>query len=140
VSATFEHVPYERAHLDGVIALCVAEGWPNFPEDPERAHRTLTAPGVTTVVALDGDRVVGFAQVQSDGEIQAHLSSIAVDRSLRRSGVGRELVARAFALAGGIRIDLITDSAEDFYEAFAHRRKEGFRIYPQYTQDDIDNN
>lgn len=129
---------YERSHLEGVVALCVAEGWPGFVDDPERAHRALTAPGVTAVVAVAGDKVVGFAQMQSDGEYQAHLSSIAVDASVRRSGIGRGLVAFAFERSGGIRIDLITDSAEEFYAAFAHRRKGGFRIYPQYTQADID--
>jgi len=126
-------VPYEHSHLDGVIDLCRAEGWPSFPEDPERAHRALTAPGVITVVALDGDRVVGFAQMQSDGEVQAHLSTIAVDRSMRGTGLGRELIARAFERAGGIRVDLITDSAEEFYSSLPNRRMLGFRIYPQYT-------
>jgi hypothetical protein len=27
-------------------------------------------------------------------------------------------------------MDLITDRAESFYEAFEHRRMQGFRIYP----------
>jgi ribosomal protein S18 acetylase RimI-like enzyme len=133
-----DYVPYERSHLDGLIALCVAEGWPTFAEDFERAHRVLTASGTTTLVAVGGDRVVGYAQIQSDGEIQAHLSNIVVDRAFRRSGIARELVTRAFEIAGGIRVDLITDSAEGFYADFAHRRLSGFRIFPQYTQDDID--
>ena len=29
------------ADLDGVIALCAAEGWPSFPEDPARALRAF---------------------------------------------------------------------------------------------------
>src|SRR5207248_1962368 len=49
---------YGADHLDGVLALCRQEGWPSFPEDPARAHRALTAPGVTTVVATAGGRVV----------------------------------------------------------------------------------
>jgi hypothetical protein len=27
-------------------------------------------------------------------------------------------------------MDLITDSAEEFYASFAHKRMSGFRIYP----------
>ena len=50
---------FEPADLEGVLRLCVAEGWPSFPSDPDRARRVLTAPGVTTVVAVDGGVVVG---------------------------------------------------------------------------------
>ena len=119
------------ADLDGVIALCAAEGWPSFPEDPARALRALTAPGVTTVVATDGDRVAGFAQLLSDCEIQAHLSLIAVDAAYRRRSLARQMLRFALAAAGGSRIDLITDTAPAFYAAMPHRRLEGFRIWPQ---------
>jgi ribosomal protein S18 acetylase RimI-like enzyme len=117
--------------LDGVIALCAAEGWPSFPEDPARALRALTAPGVTAVVAADGDDVAGFAQLLSDGEIQAHLSLIAVAPRHRRLGLAREMLKLALAEAGGVRIDLITDTAPEFYAALPHRRLDGFRIWPQ---------
>ena len=35
------------------------------------------------------------------------------------------------ALAGGSRIDLITETAPEFYSALPHRRFDGFRIWPQ---------
>ncbi len=123
--------PFETHDLAGVIALCAAEGWPSFPEDPARALRALTAPGVTTTVAAEGARIAGFAQLMSDGEIQAHLSLIAVDPAFRRQGIARRLLVLALERAGGSRIDLITDSAPDFYAALPHRRLEGFRIWPQ---------
>ena len=123
--------PFESRDLDAVVALCAAEGWPSFPEDPARALRALTAPGVTTVVAEMDGRVGGFAQLLSDGEIQAHLSLIAVDPALRRQGVARAMLREALALAGGSRIDLVTDTAPEFYAALPHRRFEGFRIWPQ---------
>jgi ribosomal protein S18 acetylase RimI-like enzyme len=122
---------FQPRDLDGVIALCAAEGWPSFPEDPARALRALTAPGVTTVVAADGDRVAGFAQLQSDGEIQAHLSLIAVDPAYRRRNLAREMLRFGLVVAGGSRIDLITENAADFYAALPHRRLDGFRIWPQ---------
>ncbi|HEY1427752.1 MAG TPA: GNAT family N-acetyltransferase [Caulobacteraceae bacterium] len=122
---------FQPGDLDGVIALCAAEGWPSFPEDAARALRALTAPGVTTIVADDAGRVVGFAQLLSDGEIQAHLSLIAVHPDARRQGLAREMLRCALALAGGSRIDLITDTAPEFYAALPHRRLEGFRIWPQ---------
>ncbi len=120
--------PYD---LEGVIALCIAEGWPSFPEDPARALRALTAPGVTTVVGEEAGRVVGFAQLLSDGEIQAHLSLIAVHPDARRQGLARAMLRLALADAGGTRIDLITDTAPEFYAALPHRRLDGFRIWPQ---------
>ena len=122
---------FRPGDLDAVIELCAAEGWPSFPEDPARALRALTAPGVTTVVGDDGGRVVGFAQLLSDGEIQAHLSLIAVHPDARRQGLARQMLRLALAEAGGSRIDLITDTAPDFYAALPHRRLDGFRIWPQ---------
>lgn len=127
---------YERGDLAGVIALCQQEGWPSFPANPERAQRAMTAPGVTTVVAVDeetGTGVVGFACLQSDGEIQAHLSLIAVEATHRRQGIARTLIAEALARAGGERIDLVTDSAEAFYARLAHRRMAGYRVYAQFV-------
>src|SRR5271155_3940981 len=122
---------FQPCDLDGVIALCAAEGWPSFPEDPARALRALTAPGVTTAVAIDGGYVAGFAQLLSDGEIQAHLSLIAVDPAYRRRDLARRLLPRGLEPAGGSRIALITDSAPEFSAALPHRRLEGFRIWPQ---------
>ncbi|HLK24715.1 MAG TPA: GNAT family N-acetyltransferase [Caulobacteraceae bacterium] len=123
--------PFAAADLDGVVALCAAEGWPSFPEDPPRALRALTAPGVTTVVAADDAQVVGFAQLLSDGEIQAHLSLIAVAPGHRRRGIALAMLKAGLERAGGVRIDLITDTAPEFYAALPHRRMDGFRIYPQ---------
>ena len=122
---------YSLDDLPGILKLCEAEGWPSFPEDPARALRALTAPGVTTVVAVDGAHVAGFAQLLSDGEIQAHLSLIAVHPDARRRGLARQMLRVALALAGGSRIDLLTDTAPDFYAALPHRRMDGFRIWPQ---------
>jgi ribosomal protein S18 acetylase RimI-like enzyme len=121
---------YQHAHLPGVLALRESEGWPTFPADANRAHAVLTAPGVTTVVALDGDEVVGFAYLQSDGHIQAHLSLIAVRKTHRRNGIGRALLEYAAPLTGAQRIDLVTDTAEAFYAAFPHHTFAGYRIYP----------
>ena len=82
------------------------------------------------MVAMDNDRVIGFAQMQSDGEIQAHLSVMAVDKDYRGRGIARRLIGLALREAGGKRVDLLTDSAESFYSKLPHRRMSGFRLYP----------
>jgi GNAT superfamily N-acetyltransferase len=125
-------VAFGPGHLDAVVALCEAEGWPSLPADRGRAERALQAPGVTTLVALDDDAVVGFATMLSDGEIQAYLSLLVVARGRRGQGLGRRLVAATFAEAGGIRVDLLAEpGAEGFYEAMQHRTRRGYRLYPE---------
>ena len=99
--------------------------------------RVLTAPGVTTVVAVDRAAVVGFAEVFSDGEIQAFLANVAVDERHRGRGLGRELVVEALRLSGAERLDLLSeDGAVAFYESFPHFRKLGFRVYPFHRSDE----
>jgi ribosomal protein S18 acetylase RimI-like enzyme len=127
---------YSALDLPGVLRLCAFENWPSFREDQARAHRALTAPGVTTMVAVEGERLLGFAQLQSDGEVQAHLSLIAVDPATRRKGVARQLIEHALQTAGGLRIDLVTDTAEGFYASLPHFRMNGYRLYPSYSGPD----
>ena len=127
---------YSEPDLPGILALCKQEGWPSLIENPLRANRVLTAPGVTTMVADEDGILIGFAQIQSDGEIQARLSLIAVHADHRRRGIARMLIDEGLQTAGGLRIDLLTDSAEDFYRRLPHVRMSGFRLYPNYTGPD----
>jgi ribosomal protein S18 acetylase RimI-like enzyme len=53
--------------------------------------------------------VVGFAQLFCDGELQAFLANLAVDQAFRGRGTGRALVTEALRLAGGERIDLLSE-------------------------------
>jgi GNAT superfamily N-acetyltransferase len=122
-----EIVPYVPAHRAGVVALFAAELWPSYTRDPERTCAALRAPGVTSLVALEGDAVVGIVQVQSDGEIQAHLSTLVVARSHRRRGIGRRLLATALRTAGGERLDLLS-IADPFYASMTNRRFSGWRL------------
>ncbi len=133
VAEQIEYTAFDTGeHLAGVLALCEAEGWESFPGDPENSARSLRAPGVTTVVAVGAsEEVIGFAQMQSDGVVQAHLSVLAVDQRFRRRGIGRRLVEEAARRSGSRRVDLIsTARSEGFYESFSHKRRSGFRIYP----------
>lgn len=127
---------YETKDLEGVLALCELEGWPSLPEDPARADRALKAPGVTTVVATESGGIAGFAQLLSDGEIQAYLAQISVHPDHRRKGIGRILIEGALRLAGGLRVDLLTDTAPDFYRSLPHLRMEGYRLYLAYSGPD----
>jgi len=130
-----QYEPIEKWYLAGIINLCKAEAWTSYTENQETTWRVLTAPGVYTVVAIEGKQVVGFIQMQSDGIIQAHISLILVAKDCRRKGIGHRLVEEAFARCGGKRVDAITDDADNFYRSFAHKEWFGFRIHPQYCRD-----
>lgn len=126
-----DYVAFTEQHLPGLLELCEAEGWPSFPSDPARAVRALTAPGVISVVALDRGAVLGFAQLLTDGEIQAYLCEVAVATTHRGRGIGKALVELAFARSGAQRVDLLSlVGSEAFYRSFDHRALPGYRIYP----------
>ncbi len=125
-------------HLSGVLGILARLGWDNFRHDPDSTRRSLTAPGVTAIVAVapESGEVVGFAQVFSDGVFQAHLGLLAVDEGWHRGGVGRGLVGEAFARVGAERMDLIaSDESLAFYRSFRHREQVGFRIYSDREPD-----
>src|ERR687888_1163271 len=125
-----ELTDFDQAHLEGAMELFAAEGWETYTEDPERTLRALTAPGATTLVSLDGDRVAGLIQVQSDGEIQAHLSALLVGEEWRGRGVGRALLREALRQAGGMRLDLLTRNGS-YYLALGAAEVPGFRLRPE---------
>ena len=124
--------PFAPTHLDGLIALVAAEGWTEYTENVERTYRALTAPGVTTLVAIAGERVVGAIQVQSDGVIQAHVSMLLIGRSSRGTGLGSRLLREGLERAGGLQLDIRTRT-EGYYERLGASRSLGFRL----TREDL---
>ena len=124
--------PFAESHLDGLIALVTAEGWNEYADDVERTYRALRAPGVTTLVATAGGRVVGAIQVQSDGSIQAHVSMLLIDPGWRGRGLGARLLRDALDRAGGLQLDIRTRT-EGYYERLGASRSLGFRL----TREDL---
>jgi ribosomal protein S18 acetylase RimI-like enzyme len=119
--------PFTQGHLDGLIALVGADGWTEYTDDVERTHRALTAPGVTTLVAIAGGHLVGAIQVQSDGVIQAHVSMLLIDRNSRGTGLGSRLLRQGLERAGGVQLDIRTRT-EGYYERLGASRSLGFRL------------
>jgi ribosomal protein S18 acetylase RimI-like enzyme len=124
--------PFARAHLDGLITLLAAEGWDEYTADVERTRRALIAPGVTTLVAIVGGRVVGAIQLQSDGLIQAHVSMLLIDRTWRGHRLGSRLLREGLERAGGLWLDIRTRT-EGYYERLGASRSLGFRL----TREDL---
>jgi ribosomal protein S18 acetylase RimI-like enzyme len=107
--------PFAQAHLAGLIALVAAEGCTEYTDDVKRTYRALTAPGVTTLVAIANRRVAGAIQVQSDGLIQAHVSMLLIERNRRGVGLGSRLLREALERAGGLQLDIRTRTV-GYYE------------------------
>jgi ribosomal protein S18 acetylase RimI-like enzyme len=119
--------PFTQAHLDGLIALVAEEGWTEYTDDVERTRRALTAPGVTTLVAIAGGQLAGAIQVQSDGLIQAHVSMLLIGRNSRGIGLGSTLLRHGLQRAGGLQLDIRTRT-EGYYERLGASRSLGFRL------------
>jgi ribosomal protein S18 acetylase RimI-like enzyme len=117
-------------HAEKVAALCASEGWETWA-DPGRTRRALTAPGVSAVVAIDEDEMVGAAHMVSDGSVAAYMAMLMVSEPNRSRGIGRALVAELFARSGARRLDLLAEAeAAPFYRSLRHREFSGFRLYP----------
>jgi ribosomal protein S18 acetylase RimI-like enzyme len=102
-------VPFEDRHTRAVVALCAAEGWPSWTADAVGA--AFTAPGVTALVAEEDGRVVGAAELLSDGAVIAYLGLLVVAGAARGRGIGRALVTELFRRSGRSRIDLLSEQA-----------------------------
>ena len=124
-----EIIPFEDRHAADIARLSTVIQWPSLT-DAEVVRRICTAPGSSAYVAVHHDRLVGWAQALGDGTLQSHLSFLAVHPDHRGRGVARLLTVATFQATGTLRMDLVTDSAQGFYESFVHTRLAGFRIYP----------
>lgn len=118
---------FTAEHLERLVALVAAEGWATYAEDPARTLRALTAPGVTTLVATAGERLLGVIQVQSDGVIQAHVSLLLIAEDARGIGLGERLLREGLLRAGGLRLDIRTRT-DGYYERLGASRSLGFRL------------
>ncbi len=125
-----EIATFEAAHAEGVACICAAEGWPSWT--PESVKAAFAAPGVIAVTALYGEKVIGAAQLLTDGRVIAYLGLLIVDHEFRSRGIGRALVAELFERCGLSRMDLLAeDDSTSFYESLPHKVKPGYRLYRQ---------
>ena len=81
-----------RPHeVEAARLLLIAGGWDGPRVEPAQ-FALLVANAHAAVVAVDGDRVVGFARVLGDGVSNGYLSMLVVDEAFRGTGIGRALV------------------------------------------------
>ncbi len=97
-------------------------GWPERPS-AER-HLELLRGSDHVALALDGERVVGFATAISDGVLSAYVPLLEVLPEYQGRGIGSELVRRLLGeLERLYMVDLACDEAlVPFYERLGLRR------------------
>jgi ribosomal protein S18 acetylase RimI-like enzyme len=77
------------------------------------------------VVALDGEKLVGFVNVAWDGDAHAFLLDTTVHRDYQRLGLGTALVREATAMAREKGVEWLHVDYDDHLDAFYRRC--GFR-------------
>jgi predicted N-acetyltransferase YhbS len=122
--------PFAAEHFPGILELLEEEQWTTLTADPQATLRSLSAPGVVSLVAVEEGRVVGFAQTLTDGVIQAYLCRLLVARPHRGRGAGTKLVQSSLSASGAQRIDLLAaEGTEAFYGSFPHSHAwSGYRL------------
>ncbi len=72
-----------------MVAVYRSNGW-THANDPERLHRAIEHSSFN-VVAVAGDRVVGFARTLSDEAFAVYIADILVVPDRQGEGIGREI-------------------------------------------------
>ena len=88
--------PITPADYAAVRQFLIDQGWGRRVRDEARFALMMDRAD-RTVLALDGERVVGFVRALCDGVSNGYISMLAVAPDHRRQGVGRELVRRLMA-------------------------------------------
>lgn len=106
----------DMAAVDNEALTGFFEGWPAAP-DAAGLLRVLRNSSLG-VVARDDDRVVGFINALSDGELAVYIPLLEVRRSHRGRGIGTELVRRVLEhFDRAYMIDAVCDpEVAPFYE------------------------
>ena len=81
-----------------------------------------------TLVAIDGNNIVGVVRALSDGKITTYIAEIIVDINYRGKGIGTALLEECYNLYPSTRFDLLSsESADEFYKNNGFRIVAGFR-------------
>jgi ribosomal protein S18 acetylase RimI-like enzyme len=88
-----EYQPARSHDAEAIRQFLSDLGWERRVRDPER-FGILLENSDRTVVAWEGERIVGFGRALCDGVSNGYLSMVAVAVDRRGQGIGRELVRR----------------------------------------------
>jgi len=102
-------------------------------DEPARIARMLTNSNLIVTARSDG-RLIGVARALADFGFACYLSDLAVDREWQRRGIGRALMARVHAEAGGdetMLLLLAAPAAADYYPHVGFAKVEAGWMLPR---------
>ncbi len=88
-----EYRPAQNTDFEAVRRFLVENGWERLTADAER-FRVMMENADRTVLAVEGERIIGFARALCDGASNGYIGTVAVAEEKRGQGIGRELVRR----------------------------------------------
>lgn len=97
---------------DALRRFLAEQGWAERVRDLDR-FRTMIDGSDLTVLAVDGDTIVGFARALCDGATNAYISTVAVAPDRRGQGIGRELIERLMSRDPNGRITWVLRARPD---------------------------
>jgi len=109
-----------------VRQLVIETGWEKRVQNADRFRRMMEGAD-RTVVALDGERMVGFARALFDDASNGYISMVAVARDRQGQGIGRELVKRLMDVKAPKQITWVLRSAREstgFWEKMGFRKSD----------------
>lgn len=109
---TIEFRQVKPNDYDALRQFLSEQGWDNRVGEVDRFRAMIEASNLT-VLALDGDEIVGFARALCDGATNGYISMVAVAPNRRRQGIGRELVTRLMSGDSERRITWVLRSRPD---------------------------
>ncbi|MBT3266430.1 GNAT family N-acetyltransferase [Candidatus Poribacteria bacterium] len=108
---------FDRAITPGDLQpLLQQTGWAH-DRDVEGIRRMLEATPVM-LGAWDGDRLVGYARVVTDGVYRALIDDVVVDEPERKAGIGSDLMRRLVARLREMEIEEVLLRCGDYMEPF----------------------
>ncbi len=127
---TISYAVEDRVEADEFVDVLKRSGLDQRrPVDNPDVIRGMVENADLMVTALDVDgKLVGIARSLTDFAYCCYLSDLAVDRDCQHQGIGKELMARTKAAAGGDKITMLLLSAPD-----------GMDYYPRAGLEKFDN-